>query len=511
MFKNDILAVLFTLVGVYLFIRYEKSNKYRLSIPFFILAVFTKQTAITGPLAIWAYLFFSSQKNWRKIIDFSLLFIVPSFLLFLVFNLLTKGNFFIDIFLVPRSISWDFINFVNYWRGAFYSFGFIFLPAIAFIILDKLEKGNFSLLSWMFIFSLLARYDIGIVGSSDNYFMETISLAGVLTVLLLSKLWSGDYSKKKSWLVAIFILAVLLVQQQPRLLWADYRWWLIVLVVVTTSSLLLRTMGVGIKRINYSKFFMLTVVVLFLLLVWKKYVGVPFPNFTLPPIPFIASSPSNLYPYQGQVERLIRDHPGRVLLDSESYLALSNGRDFEYIPMALKLRRQAGLWKFEDSQFFKDIGDKKFRFYVKSQGWTDPEIMYKIYEHYCLTQIVDAKAFLYEVFEPAETKYDSFVSEMRLQLDEVELQSPNSNIVLAQKLDADQFLLGFAFENDTQYAVSFIKMVSRPDFVALYRPLHSRNPNSSVIYQAKNYQEIEKIVSQIFSAPEYQIVLQDGG
>lgn len=509
MFKNDIMAVFFGLAGIYLFLQFEKSKKYLLSFPFLILAVFTKQTALTAPLAIMAYLFFSKRKNRGEFFRFSFWFVGLSFLIFLFLTIFSRGQFLIDTILVPRSIIWDFSNFAKYWHGAFYSYGFLLFPAIGFVVLERVLYQETSLPSWFFIFSVLARYDMGIVGSSDNYFMETVALSGILTTLFLDKIYSFSFlpilSKKKgfrlSFSVSILLILVIwaLLRQAPAVPKHLY------------GVLVLALIFLWLGKANLNRILGIFLSLLFLFFVWQRFVGMSFPFFPFPSFSFSPSPPSNLAPYQEEVDQLIKNNPGRVLVDSESFLAIKNKRDFEYIPMALKLRQQAGYWDFKKSRFFDDIGNQKFRFYIKSQGWTDPEILHKIYKHYKLTRIIDAGAFFYEIFEPDEGKYTDYISKMRQDLDEAEIKNPALTQVFVKKIDKEKYLLGFTFANDNIYGTAFMNIVNHPQFEALYRPLHSRHPNSSAVFRAKSSEEVEKIIATIFAGPEYTVFSEEIG
>jgi len=520
MFKNDIMAVCFGLAGILLFLKYEKSKKYLLSVPFLILAVFTKQTTISAPLAVMAYLLLSKKRDMGKFFRFSFWFVGLSSLIFLFLTVATRGQFFIDIILVPRSIVWDFTNFMSYWRGTFYSYGFLLVPAIGFIVLERILYRETSLISWFFIFSVLARYDIGIIGSSDNYFMETVALVGIMAVLFFNSIFFASSlpiipKKKKHWpdfsVPILLILATFfLSKQMPGIPKINYMMLVVALILfllvkVTAVKVVKKTL---INRENQNIFFGAIFSLMFLFLIWHRFVGMAFPLFPFPSFAFSPVPPSNLAPYQEQVDHLIRDNPGRVLVDSESFLAIKNNRDFEYVPMALKLRRQAGYWDFEKSKFFDDLGEQKFRFYIKSQGWTDPEILYKIYRHYKLTKIVDAVAFFYEIFEPAEGDYLEAVSEMRRVLDKAEVKNPHANEVFVKKIDKEKYLLGFTFSSDEFYGSAFLNIVNHPQFEALYRPLHSFHPDSSAIFRAKDVRAVKEIVTDIFAGPKYSLFLE---
>jgi len=520
MVKNDILAVFFGLAGILLFLRFEKTRKQLFSLPFLLLAVFTKQTAVAAPLAIMAYLFFQGKKRRRELKQFSLWFLGTSGLIFLFLTVVTRGQFFIDIILVPKSIAWNFSIFAQYWGGTFMNYGFLFFPAIAFLILERLLYRRTSLISWYFLSSVMARYDIGIVGSGNNYLMETIALAGILTVLFLHQLLSFPSSSKivrknEYWPIlsvqALLVLVLLaLSRQTPRLPQSSYGFLLLAFILYWFAFVLYplvrrveeRKQRYTLNEKSLNRILGILLVLMFLFFLWQRFFGMAFPSFSLSGFYFSPQPPSNLSPYQEKIDQLIRDNPGRVLVDSESYLAIKNGRDFEYIPMALKLRQQAGYWNFKDSVFFRDIGKQKFRFFIKSQGWTDAEIMLKIFEHYELTKAIDTKAFFYEIYEPIKEDSEMMVNigKMRAVLDELEKRFPTETLVVPLEVKPNIYLVGLTYANDNVYVETFGPMTTHPRFLALYRPLHSFHIDLSVKLKADSQQEIEEFIQEIFGS-----------
>lgn len=102
MARTDMLAVMFSVAGVYLFIRFKESPKGWLyaSIPLFVLAFYTKQTAIAGVLAVMIYLLI---KNRRTFVKYAIAFIMPIGVILVIGNLLTGNEFFRHMFVYNQT------------------------------------------------------------------------------------------------------------------------------------------------------------------------------------------------------------------------------------------------------------------------------------------------------------------------------------------------------------------------------------------------------------------------
>lgn len=563
MFKNDITGVFFGFAGIYLFLRLENTKKYLFSVPFLLLAVFTKQTFITAPCAVFFYLLFSGRKYWPKLKEFTLYMGIFFIFIFLLLIFSTHGQYFIDTILVPRVIPWNFNLYLSYWigsQGAFYSYGIFFILSFSYIFYEKIYYQRFSLISSYLLFSILARIDMGIEGSSINYFMETIALVGITASLFLHEIVISKkpyITNNKYWPKSLFIILLvltfwLMTLQTPKIPFSVlfllflflFGFWIARNIILKLKQIdlyrnidiefLLKSMIFSLFTvwawmkytnlsgskiislvfftiiitylIKYSifsrnKIALLTLIslnLLSLLLLWKF----SFPEIIKTYISAVKPA-SNLSPHQLKLETMIKESKGRVLLDSEVFLAIKNNRDIEYIPIGLKLRRQAGFWDVEKSLLFKDIGKQKFRYFIKSQGWTDPLIFYQIYRYYELTNNLDTGSFFYEIFEPSNKKYLPIVNKIRKSLDDLEAKFPTETIIFPQKYDENTYFLGLTYANDTVYGNTFHSIVKYPGFLGLYRPLHSNNPNSTIRVKMSSINDIEKFANEIFGKKKY--------
>ena len=60
--RCDMVAIMFSVIGVYIVVRWQSDKKIFWSIPLFLLAFFTKQTAVVGAAAACLYLLFCNRK-----------------------------------------------------------------------------------------------------------------------------------------------------------------------------------------------------------------------------------------------------------------------------------------------------------------------------------------------------------------------------------------------------------------------------------------------------------------
>lgn len=204
LFRVDTLALLFSLVGIYFVFKYENNKKVYLSIPFFLLSIYTKQSFIAAPLASFTYLFLKDKKLGIKIICLFGLFAV---LLFLLANYITNGQFYLhtviynaNLFSINEVIS----SYIRMIRIHTVLFGFAF-----FYVLYNVSKKKLSLFVIYFIISALVAVSAGKIGSNINYFIELIAVSCILSGMFLGKL---RFKTKKESLASILVMTLLLIQ-----------------------------------------------------------------------------------------------------------------------------------------------------------------------------------------------------------------------------------------------------------------------------------------------------------
>lgn len=203
-YNVDTLGVLFSLIGIYLVFKYENSRIVYLSIPFFLLSVYTKQSFIAAPIASFIYLFLKDKKLGIKNI---ILFGASGILLFFLANYLTNGQFYIHIIvynILPFSIYQAITSYVKTIQIHAILFGF----AIAYV-LYTISKKEISLFVIYGIISALVAITVGRAGASLNHMIGLIPICCILFGIFLTKLQSQI---KKESLTSIFVIVLLIMQ-----------------------------------------------------------------------------------------------------------------------------------------------------------------------------------------------------------------------------------------------------------------------------------------------------------
>jgi len=204
LFRVDTLGLLFTLIGIYLVFRYEKSKIIYLSIPFFLLAVYTKQSLIAAPIASFIYLFLKDKKLG---ITNASIFGISGILLLLLCNYVTEGRFYLHT-VTYQGFMPSTYRTIELYLGMIQThailFGFAFVQSV-YIILKK-KPGLFA---YYFVASALIAVTVGRPGSHINYFLELIVACCILFGTFLSGL---QPQLKKGNLAGILVMIMLLVQ-----------------------------------------------------------------------------------------------------------------------------------------------------------------------------------------------------------------------------------------------------------------------------------------------------------
>jgi hypothetical protein len=167
--RVDLLATFLDLLGVFIVLKYWKTNKVYWAIPIFLLAFYTKQSALAGAVASCLYLLIKGKdKGWIFTIIYCILFAV----IFAIFQIATYGDFLKEILLYQRT-SPAIRNPVDSFLTLAVSLT-MYLPitVMAFTWL----KDNFK--QYLGIFALSALVINGLTllhpGGNINYLFETI-------------------------------------------------------------------------------------------------------------------------------------------------------------------------------------------------------------------------------------------------------------------------------------------------------------------------------------------------
>jgi len=189
--RVDMLASMFSLAGVYVVIRFKGKGIYA-SLPLFLLAFFTKQTAIAGVIAVGLYLLW---KERGKAIPFALGFIVPLVAIIGISSLVTGGEFFKHLFTYNSTspVFWE-------WWIVLINFMAAISAGIILVGIAILELGN--------------KWHDKQIGIPELYFLATMGI-------YLTTMWrEGSYvSYAIPAIYATCILAGLWLNKFPYRLW----------------------------------------------------------------------------------------------------------------------------------------------------------------------------------------------------------------------------------------------------------------------------------------------------
>jgi hypothetical protein len=197
--RVDFMALLFEMAGIYIAIRFWKSWWFLLSILFFALGFYTKQSTLAGAAAVCIFILI---KNWRFAITYACILVLAIGVPFLIASLVTHGQFFKEIVLYQH-VSPLF----RPWRDVqgYLTVAYIELFPILIIGLWNFVKNITSIPA---IFSMLALLlNIAIItrpGGAQNYFFEVILAMSLVTGLTLPEI----IEKRNKFFVCSFIFVL---------------------------------------------------------------------------------------------------------------------------------------------------------------------------------------------------------------------------------------------------------------------------------------------------------------
>jgi hypothetical protein len=206
--RVDMLALFFSLSGIYLIQDYKKGRNFYLAIMFFVLAFLTKQIFVAAPVASFVYLFFKDRK---KSFEFFSIIAVLAVFSFLAINFLTHGGFFAHMFEYSKGIMATDFELLT-----------LLLEKNIMILLISFYyfyKNSSELLGLYFIFAYVLFFSILFLrmGGWVYYFLETAITTSVLAGVILNTVFSGP--KKRFFIIVMILLVVQLVifvRHDPR-------------------------------------------------------------------------------------------------------------------------------------------------------------------------------------------------------------------------------------------------------------------------------------------------------
>lgn len=195
--RIDLLAVLFEIIGIYFALRYKDNFKILWSIPFFLLAFYTKQNMLAGAVAVFFYLWFAKLK-WTATL-FAGVYGTLLVGIFAAASILTNNGFFKEIILYQRT-SPALQNPITATITVL-SVLAIYLPIVVMAAVWLNKRTLKSLLGIYAISALVINaFTYYHIGGGFNYMEETIVALSILSGLWIAQ---ADFNKDKTQAVLI--------------------------------------------------------------------------------------------------------------------------------------------------------------------------------------------------------------------------------------------------------------------------------------------------------------------
>lgn len=213
--RIDIFGTAFSFLGFWFVVKYKDSNLKYLSIVFFLISLYTKQTLIAAPIAAYLYLFLKNRRQ-GLICIFSLA--ISGLIIFILMSILTGGAFYYNLITYNnRDFFWD--RFFASWTETVLPFYPVFLAfSLFYVFLTLVERKN-SPITFYFITSVLITILTGGTGADLNFFIEFFILVSIATALLFShinKIWNGK-EKSLVLLLCYFLIISQFIAKGTRL------------------------------------------------------------------------------------------------------------------------------------------------------------------------------------------------------------------------------------------------------------------------------------------------------
>lgn len=200
--RVDTLALVFSLIGLYVFIKTESHAwKFLLSIPFFLLAFYTKQTSISALASISIYFL---CKNKKKAIQLILLTGIIGFTVFVILNFFSSGGFFFSIITADQNpILFSYEKWV---LEILFSQNIPIIVLLISFYLVMIKIRQLSLISTYFLMSsIITLLTIGKIGANFNYFIELAAASSLVLSISLKRLNNNRFVG----LILVLLLAFL--------------------------------------------------------------------------------------------------------------------------------------------------------------------------------------------------------------------------------------------------------------------------------------------------------------
>ncbi|CAD7769609.1 Dolichyl-phosphate-mannose-protein mannosyltransferase [Candidatus Methanoperedenaceae archaeon GB50] len=205
----NMLGTLFSWAGIYCILKYENSKKIYLSVPFFLLAIYSLPVFIAAPAASFIYLFIRDKKLATKII---VLYVLSGLFLFSLANYITDGQFYLHTVRYNAQPIVTSLVLKRYIRSiGLHPILFAFAVTYIFSEWIKYEK-KVSLVSIYFITAAIFVVSMGHEGAgTPSYMFELLSVSCILFGMMLDKIRPAIVKNDEN--TVRILIAVLLILQ----------------------------------------------------------------------------------------------------------------------------------------------------------------------------------------------------------------------------------------------------------------------------------------------------------
>ncbi len=189
LYRMDILCVFFSILGVYLVIKWEDRGRLIYwSIPFLLASFWSKQYFIAAPIAICIYLLVKNR-SWRPAFKFGSLYLISLLGTLVIGGLLTNWELIIHNFIyVGLQSQMDWFIFWGAMRASIVYHGPYLLAIIGYFGYKLHGRYPWKLLDIYFIVSFVIMVAaMGKRGGGFHYALESVVVGGVLIGVILGR------------------------------------------------------------------------------------------------------------------------------------------------------------------------------------------------------------------------------------------------------------------------------------------------------------------------------------
>jgi len=189
LFRIDMLALLFSLAGLYYVIKNPQNNKVIiLASILFVLAAYTRQSfGLAAPLAalIWTW-----TKNRKQALKLFLIYAISGLAIFGLLQWLTDGGFFFHI--ITANINpFNWTTVLHFAQDIVQKMPWILTFLVFYLALGWYYTQSYPYLAPYLIAGMIATFTIGKVGSNVNYLVEISAGFALLTGTIFGKLYEA--------------------------------------------------------------------------------------------------------------------------------------------------------------------------------------------------------------------------------------------------------------------------------------------------------------------------------